>query len=231
MQSFSAMPKFVEHILAQAEHSYALSHTALRDAILFKDAKFKVDESESIPKPPATSYKKKTNLSAIPDSYVEEEQTEASSPHVNFATDALDTDYIEDNDEYNLQEPIVPIASTLKDSLSNLSDATDDEDVFTQQYNEIITQSVNEIRGYSQSPKPKDNSNLGCFKAMTEGKCDKPNCSFSHDPNILRQQCKEWKAKMDKELFKDGVKRTSPENNARFPARPPPIPPRTPGRS
>jgi hypothetical protein len=41
----------------------------------------------------------------------------------------------------------------------------------------------------------------GCFRALTDGKCTKPNCSFNHTLPVLRATYEELIAKLNKRLW------------------------------
>lgn len=219
VQNFKSMSKFIDHILAQAEHSYQLSHTALRDSVLFKESvNADKDEEDAIPKLSKPS--RKFNVHHMTE--------DSQIMHVTLKSDVTDAHgYGAKSSKTN--ELDLEASGKLQDIRHNateISDISEVSDLFDEQYNQVVTESLNEIRGAPPFSKPKtDNSNLGCFKAMTEGRCDKESCSFSHDPEVLRQQCKEWIAKMTKEPFKNGVTRGNSGQLWKPPSRVPPARP------
>jgi hypothetical protein len=42
----------------------------------------------------------------------------------------------------------------------------------------------------------------GCFRALTDGKCSKPNCSFNHSLPVLEATYEELIAKLNKKLWR-----------------------------
>ncbi|MFN9907593.1 MAG: hypothetical protein ACK56F_15965, partial [bacterium] len=71
----------------------------------------------------------------------------------------------------------------------------------------------------ASAPKGSD----GCFRALTDGKCSKPNCSFNHTLPVLQATYEELITKLNKKLWRARPANAVFEPNWAVPPDPPPI--------